>query len=175
MSYLTPTELAASIDATELAQLATPLSFGRAISGAKMSAIIAGTLPSGDPDYPAAVAALATIVQVIANRSGYVDGFLVGQYAPVPIPDIYVPAVIKQIMVALVRYDLAKDAATQNVRDRYLDAIANLERIQSGDFGLNLPPASGVLGGGPLIASGGDQVYTKASTRFYQSQWSNLP
>jgi phage gp36-like protein len=172
--YVTPAGLRDAIGTVELSQRTTP---GKraALPAAKLDAAIAGTLASSDPDYADALQAIATATSALTNRSTYVDGFLAA-YSPLPIADAYVPAIIKQIVIALARFDLAANAPSDTVTKRYDDARKDLLLIQSGTLKLPLPTGSSTVevGFGPQIV-GDDPIYTRCSTRAFQNPEFRLP
>jgi phage gp36-like protein len=172
--YVTPAGLRDALGSVELSQRATP-GTRAPVPAAKLDAAIAGTLANGDPDYDAATQAVATITQVLTVRSNYVDGFL-GLYAPLPIADAYVPAIIKQIVIALARFDLSANAPSDTVTKRYDDARKDLVLIQAGTLVLPLPTGSTTTesGSGPQTY-GPLPIYGRCSTRRFQSPDGRFP
>jgi phage gp36-like protein len=171
--YVSPVELRDAVGAVELSQLATPA--GRlALDAAKLNAIIAGTLAGSDPDFADATLALATINEALERRQGYVNGYLAA-YSPLPIADADVPDLLKQIVIALVRYDLA-NAPTAAVTRRYTDALADLKAIGEGTIKLPLASNSATTetGFGP-DTYGLDPIYSRGATQRFQSPSGRFP
>ena len=171
--YVSPAELRDALDAVELSQLSTP--DGRpALDKAKLNAIIAGTLASSDPDFADATLALATINEALDRRQSYVNGFL-GGYSPIPIADADVPDLIKQIVIALVRYDLA-NAPTAAVTRKYTDALNDLKEIGDGTIKLPLAANSATIEAGfAPDAEGPAPIYERSVTQRFQSPYGRFP
>jgi phage gp36-like protein len=172
--YVSPAELRDALGAVELSQLATPQ--GRIeLTADKLNAAIAGTLPNTDADYTDAVAAVATITEKLTFRAAYVDGFL-GAYSPLPIADAEVPDLIKQIVVALTRFDLAGAAPPATVTKRYDDARKDLKDISDGVIVLPLATSAATQQtGGAADAYGPAPIYSRETTVRFQSPCGRFP
>lgn len=91
----------------------------------------------------------AVVDAKLADASAEVDAYLQGRYT---LPLAVVPLSLKRIAADIARYHLYDDRATEQVTQRYKDAIKFLESVAKGVVQLGLDPASQ-----PAPASGGPQ------------------
>lgn len=89
--------------------------------------------PSGEVDQAVAEAALVAATSLI-------DGYVGAQYQ---LPLVSVPPMLVDIACDIARYRLYKTSATDQVRQRYKDAIDALTAISKGVITLPLPAAGG--------------------------------
>lgn len=78
---------------------------------------------------------VAVLNAVIADVDAEIDSYLGGRYQ---LPLVHVPVVLKRVACDLVRYYLYDDAPTDQVRQRYEDAIKFLRAAAKGDITLGL-------------------------------------
>ncbi len=93
---------------------------------------------------------------VIADADAKIDSFLRGLYT---VPIVTPPSEIVQVSCDIARYFLYDNAASEEVRLRYEDAIKWLTMISKGIVSLNIPSKEEVLTGG-LIVKAREQVYS---------------
>lgn len=113
MSYTTQADLEARFGASEILQLAD-----RDGNGVIDAGVISLTLADTDAE---------------------IDGYLSGRYS---LPLSPVPANLARIACDIARYRLWKDMASEEVRQRYADAVRYLEKLASGAISLG-PDVSG--------------------------------
>ena len=100
-------------------------------------------LELSDRDNTGAIDA-GRVAQAIADTSARIDGYLGDRYT-LPLPTL--PAAIPPLASDICRYILA-ERPTDEMRDRYQDAIAWFGKVAEGKFGLGLdqtgqePPAA---------------------------------
>ena len=104
MTYATQTDLVQRFGATEIAQLTDPA------AGATIDATV--------------------VARALGDADAQIDLSLTKRYA---LPLATVPAVLVRIAADIARYQLWSDRASAEVRARYKDATALLDRIASGD------------------------------------------
>ena len=113
MSYATQADLEARFGASEVLQLAD-----RDGNGAIDTGVLDMTLADTDAE---------------------IDAYLVGRYS---LPLATVPSNLVRIACDIARYRLWKDMASEEVRQRYADAVRYLEKVASGALSLG-PDGSG--------------------------------
>lgn len=95
----------------------------------------------------------AVLNLALAKTDAEIDGYLVGRYA---LPLATVPANLVLFACDMARYRLYKDAAPEEVRNRYRDAVRYLEKVAAGQIGLG-PDATGAsqapAGGAPSYSA----------------------
>lgn len=135
MGYATQLDLVNRFGETELIQLSD-----RASTGAINTVVVAAKLADADAE---------------------IDGYLAGRYT---LPLATVPLALVRIACDVARYHLYDDNATEQVSQRYKDAIRFLEMVAKGNVQL------GVDGGGDTPAvtaspefSAEDQVFSRGT------------
>ena len=80
--------------------------------------------------------------RALADAGAEADGYLAARY---PVPVDPVPTVLTRLVCDIARYYLLGDSATEQVRDRYTDAIKSLRDISAGRMALDgaTAPAGG--------------------------------
>lgn len=91
-------------------------------------------LQLADRDNDGSIDAIV-IDTAIADAAGEINGYLQGRYR---LPFATVPTVLKRIACDIARYFLYDDKATDQVRQRYDDAIKFLMGAAKGDISLGL-------------------------------------
>jgi phage gp36-like protein len=91
----------------------------------------------------------AILVQAFFDADAEIDGYLAVRYT-LPLP--HTPPVLMRIACDITRYRLYDKAATEEVRNRYTDAVKWLAAIARGLVSLGMPTASAPTATGPLIA-----------------------
>lgn len=82
------------------------------------------------------------IAGALDDASAEIDAYLQGRYE---LPLTHIPAVLPRLACDIARYRLWDDRASEEVRDRYKDAVRMLEMIAKGVIDLGQPgPGSGL-------------------------------
>ena len=140
MSYATQADMIEAFGETELVQLSD-----RARTGDVGAAVVAAK---------------------IADAAAEVDAYLQAKYT---LPLQSVPPVLRRVTCDIARYHLYDDRATEQVTQRYRDAIRFLEALAKGTVALG-PPTGGeapaATAGLPQIATDG-RTFTRDSLRDY--------
>jgi phage gp36-like protein len=134
MSYATPSVLLDQFASDEIAQRADR-SIPRLVSAEMLKAAATGGDMSGyTVDEQAATAtALALIEQKLLDADSVIDGYLISRYET---PLAVVPRLIVGVACNLARYALYDDIATEQITQRYKDAVKLLEAINAGKINL---------------------------------------
>lgn len=158
MTYVATSTLLNQFNADEIAQRADR-SIPRLVSAEMLTTAAAGGDMSGyTADEQAATAtALALIEEKLTDADSVIDGYLLSRYTT---PLASVPRLVVGIACDLTRYALYDDIATEQITQRYKDAIKLLESVGSGKVGLGVSP----VGGKP--ASSGSAYIESASKVF---------
>lgn len=146
MSYATATELVISFGAAEVAQMATPARFQIVDAERLELAIEDEDFPTGQADELALEACLDAINLAIASADGLIDSYLATRYS---LPLVSTPAVLKEAALDLARYELHKERATEEVRERRKEVVSWLRDLSGGKARLGVPAidsASGASG-----------------------------
>jgi phage gp36-like protein len=93
----------------------------------------------------------AVIARAIADADAVIDGYLAGRYR---LPLEAVPSNLALLAGDIVRYRLWRDAASEEVRRRYDDAIGYLNRLADGRVRLAQDLADAPDPGGPAHVAG---------------------
>lgn len=88
--------------------------------------------PSGDMD-------LTVITAALVAATGEIDGYVAAQYK---LPLAEVPPQLVDLASDIARYRLYKTAVTDQVRQRYEDAVKTLEKISKGVIKLPIAPGA---------------------------------
>lgn len=159
--YLTPSQLRDLTSNLELAQVATPREFAPIPADAMRKAI------DGDhvdpPNTDKAALALAKIEDAIAAAQDLVDNFLRGRYL---LPLAVAPSTVTEIMVRVARYTLHNERASDEIVERYKEAMKWLQAIADGSMVLDVPPASVADFGGIDVADGSGIYSVEGLTNF---------
>jgi phage gp36-like protein len=106
----------------------------------------------------------ATVQSAITDASGEIDSYLGGRYAT-PMTGT-VPQQVKNACMDIARYRLYDDHPTDNVRQRYTDALAWLKLVMMGHISLSIAaPASDALTGGLAYSDPADDTDNPTFTR----------
>jgi phage gp36-like protein len=89
-----------------------------------------------DRDRTAGAVVEDVLDRALADADGEINGYLAVRYA-LPLPSV--PVMLVQIACDIARYYLYDDQATEQVRQRYEDAISRLKGIVKGLVNLALP------------------------------------
>lgn len=143
MSYATASELVIAFGANELAQMATPKRFPIVEDERLEIAIEDPDSITGDEDEIALRACLDVINLAIASATGLVDSYLATHYS---LPLISTPAVLKEAALDLARYELHKERATEEVRDRRKEVVSWLRDLSAGKARLGVPAIDSAAG-----------------------------
>lgn len=98
----------------------------------EQSLVVAERNGDGTPD-------VAAIARALTSASDEIDSHVAVRY---PLPLAAVPGILRQLAVDIAVYRLAQtaDVLTEEIRQRYEDAIAHLRRIAEGKAALVFPP-----------------------------------
>lgn len=101
----------------------------------------------------------------LADADGEIDPYLRGRYV---LPLATVPQPLQRVACDIARYHLYADGATEQVAQRYKDALAFLLRVSKGELQLGLDPAEQAApsSGGPEIC-GPERVFTRETLSDY--------
>jgi phage gp36-like protein len=94
----------------------------------------------------------------IADATAEIDAYLAGRYA---LPLTSVPVVLTRLCGDIARYRLWENGATDEVRDRYRDAVRLLEQIAKGTVTLGIAPAPEAPAGGGVSHFSPDRLMTR--------------
>lgn len=132
--YLTVAELMDRFDEAELAQVAPPQSMSR-VSSQLMRAVILGNDTSewSADEIDSAEAGVVRMETAITDAGQEVDGYIGHRYT---LPIDPVPSLLKRLAANIARHNLHDDAATEEIRARYKDAIRYLEAVRDGKASL---------------------------------------
>lgn len=99
----------------------------------------------------------------LADASAEIDAYLQGRY---DLPIVDVPVLLTRIAADIARYHLYDDRATEQVTQRYKDAVRFLESVARGTvhLGLGATAQPALITGGPEVATPG-RVFTRHSLR----------
>jgi phage gp36-like protein len=121
-----------------------------------------------DRELPATGAIVdAVLNKALADANAEIDGYLVGQYQ---LPLASVPANLELLASDIALYRLFKDRATEEVRQRYDDAVKYLRDVGQGKLSLGLDSANqpAAPAGGPSV-DGPERTFSKATLGDYLS------
>ncbi len=108
----------------------------------------------------------AAVVRALDSASGEIDSFIAVRVA-LPLPEV--PDLLVQFAVDIALYRLASSAAimSDELRQRYEDALAHLRRIAKGEAALVLPvaPDAEPQSPAPIVADGEPRLFTRTSLR----------
>lgn len=88
--------------------------------------------------------------QALADTDAAVDGYLASRYT---LPLATVPKSLTRIACDIARYYLYDNAATEEVRNRYADALKFLQALAKGDITLGPDPAGAESAGSPASSA----------------------
>lgn len=108
---------------------------------------------------------LLAIDKALADATGEMNSYI-GQRHDLPLPTAPVWAVQICIDIALYRLSRMADALTNELRQRYADAVAFLKRVSKGEAGLGLPTtdtppitAAGEIRGGEILVESQPRLF----------------
>ena len=136
MSYASAQDLIDRFDAQELAQLAVPKEHV-SIDAALLEKTVAGGNRAAfkAAEQKAADAALVKINRALADATSEINAHLLGRYQ---LPLAAAPAMIRLKCADLARYLLHDDHPTEQVKQRYEDAMRYLNKVASGQISLGI-------------------------------------
>lgn len=143
MAYATAQELVIAFGANELAQMATPKRFSIVDDERLELAIEDEDFPAGESDELALEACLDAINLALASANGLIDSYLANKYS---LPLVSTPAVLKEAALDLARYELHKERATEEVRDRRKEIVSWLRDLSAGKARLGVPAIDSAAG-----------------------------
>lgn len=89
---------------------------------------------------------VGAVDDALAKADAMIDGYLLGRYG---VPLVKVPDMLPPLAVAIARYNLLGETATERARNDYKDAISRLLDIQAGR--MRLPGAAPLPGSEPSM------------------------
>jgi phage gp36-like protein len=163
MSYCTPADLLEKCEALELAQAAVT-SGGIACNEDCLAALIEEESTAGftAPEIALAQQALDSITAECDRATRRMDMRLRVRYTlPFLTP---VPPELLPLAIDIARYGLHDQAATDEIRNRYKEAMAELDRIANGTSSITLPPGTVTdTGGSPAYSEGWPREFTRST------------
>ena len=105
------------------------------------------------------------VARALTDAENLIDGHLVpgGYILPLsPVPDL-----VRRIACDVARYYLHKDAATEQVRKSFEDAMKQLAGISRGDIKLSAASVAAPGSGGDPIHEAPEPVFTRESLKDY--------
>lgn len=102
---------------------------------------------------------VTVVARALADADAEIDAWLGGRYA---LPLASVPAVLERVACDIARYRLYDDRATEQVRQRYEDAVRDLKAIAAGSLAL-----AGIAQ--PAPADGGNHVNCRSPERVFNA------
>lgn len=166
MTYATTLILLDRFSAEEIAQRADR-GMPRLVSAAMLQTAASGGSMSGytADEQASTAAALAVVNQKLMDADSVIDGYLMGRYTT---PLAVVPRLVIGIECDLARYALYDDIATEQITQRYKDAVKLLEAIGKGSVNLgandNQVPAQDIAA---VTYTAPDKVFTSAALEGY--------
>lgn len=102
----------------------------------------------------------ARVAQALSDASTTIDGYLAGRY---DLPLATVPAVLVLHCCAVARYLLMGTRPTDEARARHEDALAWLDKVAQGRYGLGLDQAGNqpATAGGAVTVAPGERVFDR--------------
>lgn len=161
MPYVTTSTLLDQFAADEIAQRADR-SIPRLVTAEMLTTAAAGGDMSGyTADEQAATAtALALIEGKLLDADSVIDGYLLSRFTT---PLESAPRLVVGIACDLTRYALYDDIATEQITQRYKDALKMLDAIGSGKVGLGISPAGGKpASSGSAYIESASKVFSRA-------------
>lgn len=136
MSYASAQDLIDRFDAQELAQLAVPKEHVSIDAGLLTKTVLGGhRAASKAAEIKAADAALVKINRALGDATSEINAHLLGRYQ---LPLKAVPAMIKLKCADIARYLLHDDHPTEQVKQRYEDAMRYLHKVANGQVSLGI-------------------------------------
>lgn len=96
----------------------------------------------------------------IDKASAEIDSYIADRY---PLPLATIPDRLRDICVDIATYKLSqtRDVLTNEIRQRYDDAISWLSKIARGHISLGLPKAPGQKSAKAVVVSGSQKLFTR--------------
>jgi phage gp36-like protein len=91
------------------------------------------------------------VVTALDDASADIDSYLSTRY---PLPLATVPGAVKRVCIDIAMYHLSGNRTTEEVENRYKNAIAWLRDVSKGVAGLGNDPVEAASGGATFTASG---------------------
>ena len=134
--YASAKDLIDRFDAQELAQLAVPKEHVSIDAGLLQKTVAGGNRAAFKAaEIKAADAALVKINRALADATSEINAHLLGRYQ---LPLEQTPEVIKLKCADIARYLLHDDHPTDQVKQRYEDAMRYLQKVASGQISLGI-------------------------------------
>ena len=92
----------------------------------------------------------AVLARALADAGAEIDAYLVRRYA---LPLASTPGLLVRLCADLARYQLCGDKVPDSVRQRYVDAVAVLKRLATGEVQLAGVAAVPAAGAGAAVAA----------------------
>lgn len=103
------------------------------------------------------------VTDALTNASDLIDSYLRSKYS---VPILVVPALINQFCIDIAIYNLShtNGGMSEEYKERYKEATANLKRIADGIIVLDLPVAAVSATTGAASVSGPGRNFTRSKT-----------
>lgn len=127
------------------------------LHGAELLDLLADTDADGvrDPE---------TVTRAIDDASALIDGYLSGRYA---LPLSQVPRTLATLCVDIAIYRMARspDLLTEDIRQRYEDALKFLRDIAAGKAGLGLSEPAPEASSETVLVEGPERLFSRGTLR----------
>jgi phage gp36-like protein len=113
---------------------------------------------------PAGLIDAVVVAAALVGASNEIDGYVAAQYQ---MPLVETPALLTDLACDIARYRLYKDAATDQVRKRYEDAVKTLTNISKGLVKLPIATATAEPAGrdGIMVIESEPRAFSRSSMR----------
>lgn len=104
------------------------------------------------------------VVAALEKAAAEIDSYIGDRY---PLPLATVPARLRDICVDIATYKFSQtaDVLTDEIRQRYDDAVKWLDKVSSGRVSLGLPKAPGQKSAQAVVVTGADRLFTRDKLR----------
>lgn len=111
-----------------------------------------------------AVVDKAKVVAALGKATAEIDSYIADRY-PLPLPST--PDRLRDICVDIATYKMSQtaDVLTDEIRQRYEDAVKWLDKVASGRVSLGLPKAAGQKSAKAVVVTGPNRLFTRDKMR----------
>ena len=105
-----------------------------------------------------------TVTAALEKATAEIDSYIADRY-PLPLPST--PARLRDICVDIATYKFSQtaDVLTDEIRQRYEDAVKWLDKVASGRVSLGLPKAAGQKSAKAVVVSGPKPLFSRQSLK----------
>jgi len=106
----------------------------------------------------------AKVTRGLEAATAEIDSYIADRY---PLPLSTTPDVLRNMCVDIATYKLSQtaDALTDEIRERYKDAIKWLDKVNTGKISLGLPKAAGHKSAKAVVITGSEKLFTREKLR----------